>query len=89
MMFGESMFSRQSDASKIALAELVVFCREHEMSMIDCQQDTPHLASMGAELIERRRFSQHLRIAVNQTAPSWKFLPVYWRHLLGEPPERA
>jgi leucyl/phenylalanyl-tRNA---protein transferase len=89
MMFGESMFSRQSDASKIALAALVAFCREHEMSMIDCQQDTPHLASMGAELIERRRFSQHLRIAVNQTAPSWKYLPVYWRHLLGEPTDRA
>jgi leucyl/phenylalanyl-tRNA---protein transferase len=89
MMFGESMFSRQADASKIALAALVAFCREHEIPMIDCQQDTAHLASMGAELIERRRFSQHLRIAVNQTSPAWNFLPVYWRHLLGEPPDRA
>jgi leucyl/phenylalanyl-tRNA---protein transferase len=89
MMFGESMFSRQANASKIALAALVAFCREHDMSMIDCQQDTSHLASLGAQLIERKRFSQHLRIAVDQTAPSWKFLPVYWRHLLGEPPDRA
>jgi leucyl/phenylalanyl-tRNA--protein transferase len=89
MMFGESMFSRQTDTSKIALAALVAFCREHDISMIDCQQDTPHLASLGAEVIERRRFLQHLRIATVQPSPVWSFSPVYWRHLLGDLPNRA
>jgi leucyl/phenylalanyl-tRNA--protein transferase len=89
MVFGESMFSRQPDASKIALAALVAFGRAHEVALIDCQQDTPHLASLGAELIERKRFSQHLRIAIHQPAPVWRFLPVYWQNLLGEAPEKA
>ena len=48
MFFGESMFAWQTDASKIALAALVCFCKEHGIDLIDCQQETQHLASLGA-----------------------------------------
>jgi leucyl/phenylalanyl-tRNA---protein transferase len=53
MFFGESMFSHRTDASKIALAGLVCFCREHGVTMIDCQQRTGHLASLGARELAR------------------------------------
>jgi len=84
MVFGESMFSRQSDASKIALAALVAFCRAHDMPWIDCQQETSHLASMGAQAVPREAFCRHLRMVLEQPAPHWKFESLYWRHLLGE-----
>jgi leucyl/phenylalanyl-tRNA--protein transferase len=51
MCFGESMFSQATDASKIALAALVAFCRAHGIGLIDCQQNTEHLASLGAREI--------------------------------------
>ena len=49
--FGESMFAHRTDASKIALAALVCFCRHHGIAMIDCQQNTGHLASLGAHVV--------------------------------------
>ncbi|MBL8488388.1 MAG: leucyl/phenylalanyl-tRNA--protein transferase [Rhodocyclaceae bacterium] len=58
--YGESMFSRRSDASKIALAHL---CRHLERSgfgIIDCQMETAHLTSLGARPISRREFSARL-----------------------------
>ena len=84
MVFGESMFSRQSGASKIALAALVAFSRAHDMLWIDCQQETSHLASLGAQPVPRDSFCQHLRMALEQPAPRWEFESLYWRHLLGE-----
>jgi leucyl/phenylalanyl-tRNA--protein transferase len=82
MVFGESMFSRQSNASKYALAALVAFCLAHEISLIDCQQDTAHLASLGGRTIPRETFLCHLQTAVARTAPVWEFQPVYWRQLM-------
>ncbi|MBL0919374.1 MAG: leucyl/phenylalanyl-tRNA--protein transferase [Hydrogenophaga sp.] len=82
MVFGESMFSRRSDASKIALAALVAYCRAQGIHLIDCQQETTHLGSLGARLMPRENFVQHLRLAVLQTTPRWEFSPVYWRELL-------
>jgi len=82
MVFGESMFAHQTDASKIALAALVAFCRAREMAMIDCQQNTRHLASLGAGEISRAEFVSHLAANVNKTAPLWEFKPVYWNQLL-------
>jgi len=64
MFYGESMFARVSDASKVALAYLVHFLRQHGVQMIDCQQETPHLASLGAAPISRSEFLQHLHQAV-------------------------
>ena len=56
MFYGESMFMRVSDASKIALLHLVdLLCRQG-CPMIDCQQQTAHLASMGARPVPREAF---------------------------------
>lgn len=60
VFFGESMFSRVPDASKIALVHLSRTLQEWGYKMIDCQVYTQHLASLGAEEIPRRRFTSHL-----------------------------
>ncbi len=60
MFFGESMFSRKTDASKIAFVHLVRQLRNWGFGMIDCQMKTAHLASFGAREIPRKEFSQKL-----------------------------
>jgi leucyl/phenylalanyl-tRNA---protein transferase len=57
-VFGESMFSLQTDASKIALAYLVDWCKTQGIGWIDCQQQTSHLASLGAAPVAREVFIQ-------------------------------
>ena len=81
-VFGESMFMRRTDASKIALAGLVAFCKRHGIAMVDCQQNTPHLASLGAREIPRAAFLQHVEKARREPAPIWRFSPLYWSELL-------
>ncbi|MGJ7496380.1 leucyl/phenylalanyl-tRNA--protein transferase [Variovorax sp. RT4R15] len=81
-VFGESMFTRRPDASKIALAGLVSFCRHHGMPMIDCQQNTAHLASLGAQEMRRADFVAYVTRARAQPGPAWQFAPVYWAELL-------
>ena len=82
MFFGESMFSKQTDASKMALAGLVAFCRAHGIHMIDCQQNTRHLASMGAREVSRAVFEAHLKQAVASTpVRDWFYDPVLWKGL--------
>lgn len=54
--FGESMFSRVSDASKIALVHLCRYLEARDFGVIDCQMTTPHLVSMGAHEVPRKRF---------------------------------
>ncbi len=81
-VFGESMFTRMPDASKIALAGLVAFCLGHGIEAIDCQQNTPHLASMGAVEIARSEFVAQVAQNTKKPAPLWKFEPVYWNALL-------
>ena len=56
MFYGESMFARQTDASKVALAHLVRHVESLGYAMIDCQMSTAHLASLGAREIPRRQF---------------------------------
>jgi len=79
MFYGESMFARTTDASKIALAWLVHFLKNNGVSMIDCQQETSHLASLGAVPIPRSEFIDHVRHAID--APQiviWEPLaPIY------------
>ncbi len=78
MFFGESMFARRTDASKVALAYLVHFLHEHGVAMIDCQQETPHLASLGAAPIRRERFLALMRPALTQPEiVEWAPRPVY------------
>ena len=81
-VFGESMFTRVPDASKIALAGLVAFCRHHGIEAIDCQQNTAHLASLGAREIGRREFLEHVEQHRRRQAPDWHFDSVYWRELV-------
>lgn len=83
MFFGESMFSHRTDASKIALAALVCFCRQHGIDMIDCQQHTRHLASLGARDIPRAEFEA--RVAQRRELPppaEWTYHEAMWRWLL-------
>jgi leucyl/phenylalanyl-tRNA---protein transferase len=72
---GESMFSRATDASKIALAWLVASLRLGGVSLLDCQFLTPHLASLGAVEISQSRYIRLLRKA--QYTAGWK-LGAYW-----------
>ena len=81
MVFGESMFSHQSDASKIALSALVAWARKHQVAMIDCQQATAHLMSMGAHTMDRVDFVQHVAHAVQSPAAPWVFGPEDWSFL--------
>jgi len=60
---GESMFSRVPDASKVALAWLVVALRRGHVSLLDCQFITPHLASMGAVEMSQKRYVKLLQAA--------------------------
>ena len=60
MFFGESMFTRRTDASKIALAALVSKLLADGYGLIDCQMHTPHLASLGATTVARRTFINYL-----------------------------
>ncbi len=72
MFFGESMFARISDASKAALAHLVFFLRQNGIELIDCQQETAHLASLGAHPVSREMFSEHLRHVIDlPSVSSW------------------
>lgn len=61
MFFGESMFSRATDASKIALAHLVWFLKRQAVPWIDCQMQTAHLATLGAQPVTREPFLEHVR----------------------------
>ena len=65
MFYGESMFSRSPDASKVALAHLTAQLRRWNFRMIDCQMNTPHLASLGAREIPRTEFIQRLQELVH------------------------
>ncbi|HEX5801748.1 MAG TPA: leucyl/phenylalanyl-tRNA--protein transferase [Azospira sp.] len=60
MFYGESMFSRRTDASKIAAAHLARFLESRDFGMVDCQMYTEHLASLGAREIPRDEFADRL-----------------------------
>lgn len=73
VFFGESMFHRRSDASKIALAALVRQLRGRDCAMIDCQMETAHLASLGARTLPRAHFASLLTACEQGGDPgSWR-----------------
>lgn len=79
MFFGESMFARRTDASKVALAALVAACRLRGIDWIDCQQNTGHLASMGAAEVPRGLFCEHLlRVGALPPPADWSYDPGDW-----------
>lgn len=82
-VFGESMFALATDASKIALAALVALCRAQGVTQIDCQQNTAHLASLGAREMPRCSFLDHIAGAQRAKPLRWAFDSLYWDLLLG------
>ncbi len=81
MFYGESMFARATDASKVALATLVRLLLEQNVPVIDCQQNTSHLASLGGREIPRARFVAHV-------AEATQAAPVDWERYTGAPLNR-
>ncbi len=82
MFYGESMFAHRSDASKIALAALVCFCRANGIDLIDCQQRTSHLASLGAREIARSTFERLITPRVwGPAITEWTYHRSHWEHL--------
>jgi leucyl/phenylalanyl-tRNA--protein transferase len=69
------MFARETDASKVALAGLVAILRQRRMPMIDCQQETAHLATFGARAIPRRTFAERLAALLHSEEVSDPWLP--------------
>jgi leucyl/phenylalanyl-tRNA--protein transferase len=69
VFFGESMFAREADASKVALVHLVAHLARTGVPLIDCQQETGHLASLGGRPIPRSRFVACLSELVHSGAP--------------------
>lgn len=65
MFYGESMFSRMPDASKVALVRLAQQLQQWEFGLIDCQMETAHLASLGARAVSRMAFTDRLAELVN------------------------
>lgn len=77
VFFGESMFSRVSNASKVALATLSEWLVKQGIELIDCQVGNPHLYSMGAEDIGRHDFSQRLDALIDSAtvnSGSWALM---------------
>lgn len=81
-VFGESMFSVESDGSKIALAALVALCLQHGVTAIDCQQQTRHLYSLGARPWSRTTFQAQLIRECEQQPIDWTWKHLYWNPLL-------
>jgi leucyl/phenylalanyl-tRNA--protein transferase len=73
MFYGESMFSRRSDASKVAFAHLIRYLSANQFEMIDCQMRTEHLASLGGREIPRASFLARLMAltAASSSRTAW------------------
>ena len=80
-VFGESMFTTVPDGSKLALSLLVSVARHHGIRMIDCQQNTRHLASLGAAEIARAQFVRQLQQAQTRPAIDWARETLYCNEL--------
>jgi leucyl/phenylalanyl-tRNA--protein transferase len=65
VFFGESMFSRVRDASKIALVNLVIRMKERGFTLLDTQYSTPHLKRFGAREISREEYLKRLEASLN------------------------
>jgi leucyl/phenylalanyl-tRNA--protein transferase len=75
VFFGESMFARAPDASKVALVHLVERLRTADYRVIDCQQATAHLASLGAREIPRKAFAQLVRESIQYPLSGARWSP--------------
>jgi leucyl/phenylalanyl-tRNA---protein transferase len=75
VFFGESMFARAPDASKVALVRLVERLRADGFRVIDCQQATAHLASLGAREIPRNAFAQLVQESIQYPSANKRWSP--------------
>ncbi|MGZ5065801.1 MAG: leucyl/phenylalanyl-tRNA--protein transferase [Usitatibacter sp.] len=75
VFFGESMFARAPDASKVALARLVERLRARDFRLIDCQQATAHLASLGAREIPRAAFAKRVQESIQYPPSGERWAP--------------
>jgi len=73
--FGESMFAHEADASKVALAYLVAMLRSRGCPLVDCQQETAHLATFGARPVSRREFVERIAALVDLPRPDGGWTP--------------
>lgn len=69
LFFGESMFSSATDASKVALYYLCQFLNQQNVPWIDCQVESPHLLSLGAQHIPRQQFIVEIERSLNKPSP--------------------
>ena len=67
------MFSLRPNTSKLALATLSAWSINNQIELIDCQQETEHLTSLGGAPIDRTAFIQHLNNQCNAKNPNWSF----------------
>ena len=84
-VFGESMFTTVRDGSKLTLALLVSVARRHGVPLIDCQQNTRHLASLGAAEVPRTQFLAQMQAAQSRPAIAWGQETLYWQELFPDP----
>jgi leucyl/phenylalanyl-tRNA--protein transferase len=85
-VFGESMFTTVTDGSKMALACLVSVCLQHGVCAIDCQQNTRHLALMGAREIPRSDFLRGVHAGREQAPIDWARQSFNWTALASSVP---
>jgi leucyl/phenylalanyl-tRNA---protein transferase len=71
MFFGESMYSAIPDTSKIALACFIAWFEAQGGDLIDCQQDTAHLMSLGAQTVPRSQFESLITARIQSKTPDW------------------
>ena len=83
--FGESMFSRVSDASKAALVALAAHLAQHDFDLIDCQVTTDHLLNMGAKEIPRHLFLEILDQSLDRAYEADTWNPDLWNPVLSLP----
>jgi len=81
VFFGESMFAREADASKVAFVHLVEKLVRDGVPLVDCQQETSHLAGFGARPIPRRAFAALLGQLIHSDAPPAPWIAGRWTAL--------
>jgi leucyl/phenylalanyl-tRNA--protein transferase len=91
VFFGESMFSKESNASKAAMLALCRVLLANNFALLDCQMESPHLMSLGATLLPRPRFAETLESACGEsrTFTKWPVGALSMGELLGGRPRDA
>ncbi|WP_394672378.1 leucyl/phenylalanyl-tRNA--protein transferase [Limnobacter sp.] len=80
MVYGESMFATKTDASKVAFAHFVYWLKSQNVHIIDCQQATGHLISMGARTVSRKVFETEMVNSIVQPTLNWEPRELKWTY---------